>query len=270
MENKILVKLDGVAETMLIPLYFRALASKMKNPPIMDLKAIELIDKIDYDFSKYSGNKMTHMGVTVRTIYFDREAKEFIKENPECNCINIGCGLDTRFFRVDNGKLEWYNVDLPSVIEVRKKLIEKEDRVTTIEGSALEEKWTNKITQKNLPTLIIMEGLLMYFTEQEVKLLLNILSKTFSNCTILLETTTPFVAKNSRKHPAVKKTSAVFKWGVKSGKKIELLCPALEFKDEWNLTVGMRKLSPIFITLIYPLLKKMNNSVVKLLVKSKT
>jgi len=267
MENKILVKLDGVAETMLITVYFRAIASKMKNPVIMDTKAIELIDKIDYDFSKYSGNKMTRMGITVRTIYFDREVKKFISETPHCNCINIGCGLDTRFFRIDNGKLEWYDLDLPSVIEVREKLIAKENRVTTIKGSALEDDWTNKITQKNLPTLIIIEGLLMYFDEQEVKKLFDIISQTFPHCTILLETTTPIAVKNSSKHPAVNKTSAIFKWGVKSGKEIELLCPAVEFKDEWNLSVGMKKLSPVFITLIYPMLKKLNNSVVKLSVK---
>lgn len=269
MEQLISLKLDGVSETMLIPLYFRAIASKMKNPVIMDSKAIELINKINYDFSKYSDNKMTRIAITVRTIYFDREAKEFIKENPKCNCINIGCGLDTRFFRVDNGKLEWYDLDLESVIEVREKLIKSEDRVTTIKSSALEDEWTNKIAQKNLPTLIIIEGLLMYFNEEEVKILFTIISKTFPNCTILLEKITPFMVKNSSKHPVVNKTSAVFKWGVRSGKEIELLCPALEFKNEWNFSADMKKLSPVFITLIYPMFQKINNSLVKLSVKAK-
>lgn len=286
MAERVLVNLGGVAETMLIPVYFRAIASKMKKPALMDTKAIELVDKIDYDFSKFSDsyrmrdannltrayilyiNKMTRMGITTRTIYLDRETNEFIKENPHCNCINIGCGLDTRFFRVDNGKIGWYDVDLTSVIDVREKLIAKEDRVITIKGSAFEKDWTNKIVQPNLPTLIIIEGMLMYFDEEDVKKLLDIIAKAFPHCTILLEASSPLTVKNSNKRPTVLKTSAVFKWGIKSGKEIEVLCPALEFKNEWNFSEGMKKLSPIFITLMYPLLMKVNNSIVKLVSKA--
>lgn len=294
MAEKLLVNFDGVAETMLIAVYFRAIASKVENPAIMDEKAIDIVDKIDYDFSKFSDfyrmrdifrsinnltrvqniyiNKMTRLGIITRTIYLDKETNQFIKENPHCNCINIGCGLDTRFFRVDNGKIGWYDVDLASVIDVREKLIVKEDRVTTIKGSAFESGWAEKIADniadKNLPTLIIIEGMLMYFDEEDVKKLLHIITTAFSNCTVLLETSSPITVKHSSRRPTINKTSAIFKWGIKSGKEIEWLCPALEFKNQWNFSKGMIKLSPVFIAFIYPLLLKVNNSIVKLVSKA--
>lgn len=53
----------------------------------------------------------------------DRYARDFLSRHPEAAVVHIGCGLDSRFERVDNGKVEWYDLDLPDVIELRRKFI---------------------------------------------------------------------------------------------------------------------------------------------------
>ena len=48
-----------------------------------------------------------------RTILYRDELKRLLKEYPDALCINLGCGFDDKFSQVDNGKLIWYDVDLP-------------------------------------------------------------------------------------------------------------------------------------------------------------
>ena len=59
----------------------------------------------------------------LRNREFDRYAQDFLRCHPEAVVVHIGCGLDSRFERVDNGQVEWYDLDLPHVIELRRKLI---------------------------------------------------------------------------------------------------------------------------------------------------
>ena len=39
-----------------------------------------------------------------------------------------GAGLETSFYRNDNGKTIWYEVDLPNVIEYRKEILKQNER----------------------------------------------------------------------------------------------------------------------------------------------
>lgn len=103
-EEKIKPVLTGAAETMLQSFYARAKYSRTKNHKFYDAKAIELVEKIDYDFSKAEKDSTMSDGVIARTIVFDELVKDFIDKNPDCTVVNIACGLDTRFYRMDNGK----------------------------------------------------------------------------------------------------------------------------------------------------------------------
>lgn len=121
MSEKIKVTLDGTAETMLQSFYARAKYSQQKGDKFYDAKAVELVKNIDYDFSLAQGDSTMSNGVIARTLVFDELVKDFIDRNPECTVVNIACGLDTRFYRMNNGKLRWYNLDLqrPSPSETR-------------------------------------------------------------------------------------------------------------------------------------------------------
>ena len=119
MQEKIKPILNGSAKTMLQSFYARAQYFKSKGHKFYDAKAVELVEKIDYDFDSASKDFTMSNGVIARTLVFDELVKAFIDENPDCTVVNIACGLDTRFYRMDNGKITWYNVDLPETIEVR-------------------------------------------------------------------------------------------------------------------------------------------------------
>ena len=125
--------LGDVEETALIPLAVRANESRRKNAKIHDPKAVQIIDVLGID-TRNLDKLVTHECVVARTILFDDLTKSYIRENPDVVCINLGCGLDDRFSRVDNGRITWYNVDLPDSIEVRKKVFEESSCEKMIAG----------------------------------------------------------------------------------------------------------------------------------------
>lgn len=257
--------LSAVSETMLVPLYARALENKRKNPAFYDETAIKIVNNLDYDFAKRfkaSKNKMNFWGCSSRTIILDREVNSYIKENPDSSIVNLACGLDDRFNRVDNGRIIWYNIDFKDVMSLREKFIDKNDRVVNISSSVLDFSWIDKIENKN-NVLIIAEGFLMYLPEEDVKKLFLKISESFKEVELLLEIMSWWMVKNQKKHDTIKQTGAVFKWGVTRTKDFENLCPSFKIISDYNLTDEMKRYSPIFIRLISPFLKSRNNRIGK-------
>ena len=99
--EKIKPKLNGTAETMLQCFYARAMHSRNPKNKFRDTKAEELIDRIDYDFSNAKKDTAMSGGIVVRSVVFDELVSDFIRKNPDCTVVNIACGLDTRFYRMD-------------------------------------------------------------------------------------------------------------------------------------------------------------------------
>ena len=258
------IKLDGVQETLLIPLIARAVETKKECPRIKDINAVAMVNEIDYDFSKFE-KAASQQGIIARTMILDRETQRFVDENPDGVCISIGCGLDTRYHRIQHKNITWYNLDFPDVIDLRKKLLHEGTQVLYIGKSALDISWTDEVAEKSRPTLILLEGILMYLTEAEVIQLLAMLKSHFPSCIILAEIMNLFVATQSKHHDTVKKTSAVFKWGIKSGKEMEKLCDGLHFVREWNLFDELTDQGIMYrIAAKIPFIKKINNKIVML------
>lgn len=256
------VKLQGVEETMLIPLLIKAEEAKSPKPRVRDEKAVEMVSRIDYDFSKFKNKSFSHAGVIARTVIIDRETRKFISAHPNAICITVGCGLDARFYRMDNGLIDWYDLDLSAVMDVRGQLLPEQDRVHRLAFSALDEKWAAQVDVKGRPVLIIIEGLLMYFTETEVKQLLRILKQNFPGGTILAELMPQLSVKGEKHHDTVSKTSASFKWGVRDGHDVEKLCEGVILSDEWSLNTEMTKYGLVFwIFGTLPLIKNFNDRI---------
>ena len=112
-----------VAETLLIPLYYRAKESRRKNPILNDKVAEGLVDSLEYDYSRFDGAKLSEVGCVVRGWFFDRAVRRFIGKHADAVVVNVGCGLDTRFQRIGDGKAVFYDMDLPEVIALRRELI---------------------------------------------------------------------------------------------------------------------------------------------------
>lgn len=238
-------KIGGVAETMLQTLYARAKESKKPNHKIYDAKAIEIVERINYDFEMADKDIVMSSGVVARTIVLDRMVKNYVQEHPNATVINIACGMDTRFYRVDNGKIRWYNLDLPVTMDVRKRYIEEGERVTLIEASAMDETWTDKIETGSEPVLVIVEGLTMYLEKDDVKQILRILDAKFSRVTLYMEILNPrFVKKNVEK--SIQQSGAVFTFGAQNGRELADMVPSFQWIEDRSLVEGMVEIAPIY------------------------
>ena len=225
--------LKGVPETLLITLWARAAETKHNDPIIKDQKAVEITEGIDYDFSKFDKDMLTQVMVAVRTEILDNATNAFIEKYPNAIIINLGCGLDTRFSRLDNGKIHWYDLDLPESINIRRHFFNESDRYKMIAKSVFDYSWMDEIVRGNEPILIILEGLLVYFKEQEVKDLLNKFINTFEGAEILSTIIPPFVIEKITKKGVFSEMGVEFKWGIKSGREMEKYNSNIKFIEEW-------------------------------------
>ena len=239
--------ISGVPETMIQTLYARAKESKKKNHFIYDEQAIDIVSRLDYDFSKADKDMKMSSGVIARTIMLDKMVKEYISKHPEATVINIACGMDTRVYRVDNAKIRWYNIDLPETINIRKRFLDEEGRIKMIACSAMDEKWADEIGTVEGDVLVVIEGLTMYLSEPDVKKILDIISGHFSNnnVTLFIEFMSPFVVKRI-KEKSIDQSGAKFTWGASSGKEIAALSEKISFVEDRSLVEGMEVMYPVY------------------------
>lgn len=230
--------LSGVAETLLIPLYVRAIESQRPDALLKDEKAVALVRQMDYDFSRIKQIKMDEedkVALVLRNREFDRYARDFLARNPETVVVHIGCGLDSRFERVDNGQVEWYDLDLPEVIELRRKLIGGEGaRYHFLAYSVLESAWLNTVSVHRLRSfLFLAEGVLMYFEEAQVKSLVLTLRDHFPGTELVFDAFSPFIVWANNLRLARTKIGARYYWGLKHGQDVERWGDGICLLEEW-------------------------------------
>lgn len=239
------LNITGVPETMLQTLYARAVYSKQPDHKFYDAKAIEIVSRIDYDFTKAGKDALMSNGVIARTILLDRMTGDFIRENPDGTVVNIACGLDMRCYRLDNGRIRWYNLDLPETIDVRKRFVQEDGRLSMIARSAMDENWAAEIEGTGGKVLVLMEGLTMYLTEADVRQILSIISRHFAKAEVVVEFMNPFVVRHI-KEKSIHASQARFTWGVRSGKELERLSPGLRWVKDISLADGMVQMMPAY------------------------
>lgn len=242
--DKIKVNLNGTAETMLQSFYARANYSKKKGHKFYDAKAAELADRIDYDFSLAEGDSTMSNGVIARTIVFDELVKDFIDKNPECTVVNIACGLDTRVYRMDNGKLTWYNLDLPETIDVRNQIYGEQGRISTVGISVLDPAWADEIKVRGR-MLFIIEGLSMYLTPEENGKMLGIIRDNFDNATVMLECLAKKWVNREKVEKSIQKTGARFVFGADCFDDLGDIATGFKKVKDDNITRGMTRIFPV-------------------------
>lgn len=235
-------RLGDIQETAFIPLVVRADETVRKNPRIRDFKAVEMIRELGVDTKKYD-KFFSHEGVVARTILFDTTVKKLLRKYPGAVCINIGCGLDDRFTRVDNGQVRWFNVDLPDSIEMRKKFFCETEREYMVAADILKPGWADGIPQNDM-VIVIAEGLFMYFSKEQVKTLLNSVTALFDRGFLLAELMHPKMM-NEKMHDTVKNTNAKFGWGTVTGEELLPLDTKLTLIKELSFWEEMKKYSLI-------------------------
>ena len=255
------IKLSGVPETMLQTIYARAKESRGRGA-IHDAKAEEIIGKLDYDFSLADKDTAMRSGVIARTIVLDKLTKSWLAAHSGAVVINIACGLDTRCYRM-SGYAHWYNLDLQETMTVREKLLPESGTISQIAMSAMED-WGSKISEQNVPVLIVIEGLTMYLNAKDVQQIFVGISRRFSQATIFVETMNPAMVRHF-KEKSIDASNAKFNWGIKNGKALAELLPDFQFVEEHSLTEGMAAFAPVYKLLDrLPTVRNISNKIIVL------
>jgi O-methyltransferase involved in polyketide biosynthesis len=167
MADKQRIQLGTVQQTLLITLSARAHETGKRRPLLRDPKAVEMIEAIDFDTAKYGGDAGGPV-VVLRTAVLDTWVEAFVRDHPHGTVVELGCGLNTRFERVDNGTVHWIDVDLPDTIELRRTFFEDTDRRRMIAASVLDDDWRQAVADSPGPHFFVAEGVLVYLPENDV------------------------------------------------------------------------------------------------------
>ena len=230
-------ELQEVSETLLITLYLRNRETKRENGIIKDYKSVEIINSVNYDFSKYKSqyaSKLNQAIISIRTEIIDQFVINFIAQHSHATIVNLGTGLCTRFFRIDNGLINWFGIDLPRVKPVWDKLIGESERHQYLAYSILDFEWIKKIKEtKSKKILFIAEGILMYFSEIEVKQLIDAIKDNFPNSELIFDSLGLFLVQNSQINSCASKINVSYKWGIKDLTEIEAWNRGIELANRW-------------------------------------
>jgi O-methyltransferase involved in polyketide biosynthesis len=224
MTDRININLGNVQKTLFLPLWGRAMETGKRSPMLVDETAVRIIDQVEYDFSQMtrSMDELSQIAWIKRSLICDQVIKKFLESYPEGTVVNIGCGLDTTFERVDNGKLKWYDLDLPDVIELRRKFIQESERRKFISSSFLEKEWLENIEVRG-NVLFIAAGVFYYFEESQIRDFVIRLADKYSGSEMLFDVSSPVgvrVANKKVVESAGLDEKSHLKWGLENRKVI--------------------------------------------------
>lgn len=228
---------NDISETLLIPLYMRAKESRRGNDAIVhDPVAQTLVEQIEYDYSKFDTAKMSEIGCAIRCWFFDKKVRDFINCHNKPVVVNVGCGLDARCQRtaLGNKTVTFYSLDLPDIIKLRERYISPTDNEKYISSSMFETAWMDEIKKLHPGSsfLFIIEGVVMYLEESQLKTFFNSLCERFNNTEVWFDTMGSLGIKNQNKHDSVKKMEASFKCSIDDGRSLEDWNPKLSFIEQ--------------------------------------
>ena len=184
MEQKTHIEKNTVQETLVIPLYGRKLCTEQFPGLFRDDRAVELIGRIDYDFSalEEKSQSLAHrfgaLEVAMRENDLMTEAKEYLKTHPAATVVNLGCGLDQTAENCDNGLCRIVNVDLPDVIAVRGRLLPEGGRIRNLAADLNDLSWFDEIPAEN-GVCFLAAGVFYYFRTEEIRRLFTAMAKRF-------------------------------------------------------------------------------------------
>ncbi|MFG1934944.1 class I SAM-dependent methyltransferase [Mycobacterium sp. NPDC048908] len=199
---------------MLATFYAKALDASLDRPVLGDRFAKDIVDRIDYDWTKTSITASTSPAVTTRSAHFDRWARQFLAVHSEAVVLHLGCGLDARFLRLDPGPgVEWYDVDYPEVADLRRQLYPARDHYHLIAASVTDPAWFAEIPCGRT-TLMIGEGLTMYLTQHDgVALLRRVLDHAPSG-ELQFDAFNRLGIRSQWTNTVVRRSGATLYWGI--------------------------------------------------------
>lgn len=184
MERVAVTQLSGVPETMLWPLYNRAAESRRPDAFFRDPWAVDIADRISYDYERSFGPPdPSH---AVRAAVFDGLLRDWLRDHPGGQVVALGEGLETQCRRVDDGRVRWLSVDLPEAIALRRHFLPDTERHRNLACSALDLRWMDEVAAGG-PVFVTAAGLLMYLPPDEVRRLIAAVAERFPDAELAFD-----------------------------------------------------------------------------------
>ncbi|MEV6967711.1 class I SAM-dependent methyltransferase [Hamadaea sp. NPDC051192] len=193
--------LSGVPETALWTLYHRVREARRPDTVLPDPMAVHLIEQFDYPFEARFGVgfpvQPQIMALRART--FDDEVRRFLGLHPGGQVVALGEGLETTYWRVGDPQVRWLSVDLPPMVELRRRLLPQEDRQRLWAGSALDGAWLDEVDPAQ-GILVTAQGLMMYLRPEEAEGLLVTVAERFPGGRMIFDAITPAIDQQVVRH----------------------------------------------------------------------
>jgi len=245
------VKLTNVSKTAIVTLRSHVLESQKNKPIINDPMAKYCLDKLVLlameDEKALLFNRKLSLSLTnhiaIRARKYDSIINDFISKNSSSIVVNLGCGFDTRYWRIDNKKCEYIELDLPEIVEMKKDILKDHLSYELIGCSVLDSSWIDRVTSKvNRNFLLIAEGLFMYLPKVDVINLFKTFSERFYHSQIVLEVVTEKYTRGIWKKIVIMKikqalgfdAGSSYNFGVKNAFELESYGNGIKVVDEWS------------------------------------
>ncbi len=225
-----------VTDTMLITVWARAVEAQAENPILEDPNALRILQELGYGLDLYDAKKQngSQVGCCIRARWIDDRVKEWVASNPGGQVIQLGAGVDDRFRRLGmpRGIDRWYDLDLPEVCDLRGTVISPAEGSEVIAMSLFDTAWMQRLADTRKPTLIIIEGVLMYFTEEQIRDLLGDLQDKLPGSTLLFDAVPASIVKKGKHHDTLKEFDGKveFLWGIGKPSDMERMASGLHFE----------------------------------------
>lgn len=248
--------LEGVGDvsaTSLVTLYCHALEARSNRPILADPRSVEIAAELNGMLSPPAGplEKALVSGtldprlvvhIALRAKRYDDYVREFLARHPDGIVVNIGCGLDPRFERIDNGLVTFYDLDLPELVAVRNRFFRETDRYRVIASSVLDVGWMAEVRLHAGPFLFLAEGVFMYLAGDDVRSLVVALQQTFPGSELVCEVVNAFWLRPPLDGLLTFKMQrqlhlgegALFRSGLRDSREMERWHSGIQFLDDWS------------------------------------
>lgn len=248
------ISLSDVSETGMLTFYCHVIESQKPDPILLDEKAVEISRQLNPVFANSSSSLLRTLTrgkikeelvvhINLRAKKYDEYAKSFLIKNPNGIIVNIGCGMDSRFQRIDNGTMTCFDLDLPEMIQFKKRFYKETDRYHFIAASVFDYDWMEQVAKvEKQPVLFMAEGVFMYLDGEKVKDLILRLQSRFPGSELVCEVVTElFTRKPWNKMVALKMNQqlgvgkeAAFIFGIRNSCELETWHSGIEYLDDWS------------------------------------
>lgn len=224
--------LTGAEQTALIGLYSKALDSRRPDSILSDREADQALQRLDCDFAALRLRRRDQISAAVRAKAYDRWVQRFIDVHPECVVLHLGCGLDTRVYRVNPPTtVDWYDIDLPEVIRLRRRLFAPRTGLHTIAASVTHPRLLDTIPAA-LPGMVIAEGLTPYLRAADGVAMLRRITERFPSGELVFDGYSPVGVWALQRYAPVKDSGAQLDWSINDPHELEKAVPGLIFDSE--------------------------------------